>query len=220
MNVAYQPTAMLTAADLGVPMPHASDAMLAGEEPLQYMVRTEVPLSDYTILGSSTNETLKHAELDESGSIAILPTHAFYLIRGPDALPGAPSSAVLARRYTRGLVLYRTDTFGHSETFMASSSVVLPLNGTYRRVSRVAGNTTLGEPITEVRLQGYEGAVLVKEPDPPPPGKNANMHNQNTQTPKRMNDGNRASADGVGFLAVWSVWSVAAAIAVLAFPRS
>ena len=61
---------------------------------------------------------------------------------------------MLARRYTKGLVLYRTDLWGHSADFLASSSEMLALDGWYRRVSRVAGDEVLSEPIRELRLAG------------------------------------------------------------------
>jgi hypothetical protein len=56
-----------------------------------------------------------------------------------------------------------------SEDFMETTSELLPLNGTYRRVSRVEGESSLSEPFKEIRLRGYEGAVLVRVPEPPSP---------------------------------------------------
>ena len=167
----YQPTSALLV-DIGEPEPTAALALLPGEEPIQYQVRTEAPLSDYTLLGNSSGASLWHSELGSSGELSISPSNVFYLAKAaPSTIAGAPSSAVLARRFTRGLVLFRTDLFGHSPEFMATSSETMALNGTYRRVSRVAvaGAAELGDLITEISLAGYEGAVLVREEAPPPP---------------------------------------------------
>ena len=51
------------------------------EEPIHYMVRTQVPLSDYTLIGRSNDTVLRHAEVDESGSLATRPTNVFYAQR-------------------------------------------------------------------------------------------------------------------------------------------
>lgn len=186
MNVAYQPTSMLRA-DIGEPEPEATKALQPHNEPISYMVRTAEPLSDYTVLGDSSQARLHHAELDETGSLETQPSRVFYLARGEaSVISGAPQTAVLARRYTRGLVLFRTDLFGHSQEFMESESEVLPLDGWYRRVSRseggsLQGGSLLGEPINEIRLKGYEGAVLVKDhEEEPTQGQPRGLHLKST----------------------------------------
>ena len=73
---------------------------------------------------------------------------------------------MLARRYTKGLVLYHTSLFTGDKQFMASVSAPVDLKGWYRRVSRVPGATLLGEPQNEITLGGYEGAVLLRVPPP------------------------------------------------------
>ena len=169
MNVAYQPTGLLQA-DIGIPEPDDAVAILPDEEPIRYMVRTEVPLSDYTLVGWSNETRLAHAELNETGELMTIRSNIYYAQREPDApsIAGAPQSAVLARRFTKGIVLYRTCLFGGQEAFLDTLSDPIPLRGWYRRVLRVAGPTTLGEPVTEIRLHGYEGAVLVKVSPPSP----------------------------------------------------
>ena len=169
MNVAYQPTSLLQA-DIGEPQPDDTAAILADEEPIQYMVRTQVPLSDYTLVGWSNESLLRHAELNESGALETLRSNVYYAQREPDSvhIPGAPQSAVLARRYTKGLVLFRTSLFGGQEDFMDSLSEEFPLKGWYRRVSRVAGSSKLSEPSSAIRLHGYEGAILLRVPPPSP----------------------------------------------------
>ena len=170
MNVAYQPTAMLQA-DIGAPEPRADEALHPGDEAVRYMVHTQQPRSDYTLVGWSNETTLRHAELNETGELQTRCSYVYYAQRAPDSphIPGTPQSAVLARRYTKGLVLYRAGLFTGDEAFMATLSEPIPLPGWYRRVSRVAGATELGEPTREIQLAGYEGAVLVRVPPPSPP---------------------------------------------------
>lgn len=174
MNVAYQPTSMLQV-DLGKPEPDASVAIRSEEEPIQYMVRTEVPLSDYTLIGRSNDTELRHAEVNETGALRTRPTNIFYAQRDPDSphIPGAPQSAVLARRFTKGLVLFRTSLYGGDHAFFDTMSTSIDLKGWYRRVSRVRGDSELlGPPLSKIQLSGYEGALLVLVPPPmpaPPP---------------------------------------------------
>ena len=167
MNYAYQP-AMLLGADIGVPQPDAGAALRDNDEPIQYMVRTQSPLSDYTLLGDSNSSQLQHAEINDTGVLDIRPTRVFYIHRSEDsAVAGAPQEAVLARRFTRGLVLYRTDLFGHAADFLHSLSEPIALGGWYHRVSRTTGQ--LGAPTRSLQLRGYEGAVLVRAVPPAPP---------------------------------------------------
>lgn len=154
-NYAYQPSEMLTV-DIGQP----SNEIQSGKEALKYMATTKTPLSDYTVIGDSTDMVLRHTDIGEAGEVAVIPSYIYYFQRGPKVTwADAPYEMVLARNYTKGLVLYRTDFFGRSADFMATTSELLTLPGTYRRVKN---DGRLGEPINTIRLQGYEGAILVK----------------------------------------------------------
>jgi len=153
-NYAYQASDMLKV-DIGQP----SDDMPSGKEAMKYMVRTQVPLSDYTIIGDTTDTVLSHAEIGEAGEVAVTPSYIYYLQRSSnEVVTGAPAEMVLARQYSNGLVLYRTDLFGGNATFMETTSELMALPGTYQRVNT---DGTLGEPITQISLKGYEGAILI-----------------------------------------------------------
>ena len=155
-NYAYQPTAMLSI-DIGEP----DGTIMEGKEAMKYMVKTKVPLSDYTVIGNTMDTVLRHAEIGINGEVNVEPSHIYYFERSIDnVVIDGPSEMVLARNYTKGLILYRTDFFGSSNEFMQSSSEELVLPSIYRRVN-IDG--TLSEPITTLVLEGYEGAILLKE---------------------------------------------------------
>lgn len=161
-NFAYQPVDMLQV-DIGEP----SGEIPANKEAMKYMVKTQQPLSDYTVIGDSRDTKLLHPEIGEQGEVTVVPSHIYYMQRSDnEAITGAPAEMVLARNYTKGLVLFRTSFIGSSDAFMASTSEPIDLLGTYRRVQP---DGTLSEPITSIVLQGYEGAILVKEESSRPP---------------------------------------------------
>lgn len=154
-NYAYQPVDMLKV-DIGQP----SGEIPAGKEAMKYMVRTAVPLSDYTVIGDTTDTVLSHAEIGESGEVSVLPSNIYYLQRSANnVVADGPAEMVLARSYTNGLILYRTSFIGGDADFMATTSESIELPGSYQRVKT---DGTLGESITSISLQGYEGAILVK----------------------------------------------------------
>lgn len=170
MNMAYQPTDMLDLIDIGVPLEDQSVAIPPSKDPMQWMVRTKVPLSDYTILGNTTSTILKHDEIADEGVLPLRPSFIYYAQRNAyqnNPLGATPSDAVLARRYTKGLVLYRTNTYGGSTEFMASNSTTVVELGPdlYHRVTRTG---TLSPPLSSVALRGYEGAILLLAPSPSP----------------------------------------------------
>ena len=157
-NYAYQPVGMLEV-DIGQP----ESTIPMGKEAIKYMVRTQVPLSDYTVIGDSTDSVLKHAEIGESGEVSVIPSNIYYLQRSEsNVVADGPAEMVLARNYNKGLVLYRTSFIGGDADFMATTSEAIELPGTYQRV---ATDGTLGEPITRISLAGYEGAILIKVED-------------------------------------------------------
>ena len=154
MNIAYQPTAMLSV-DIGVPVV----GLPTGATPMVYMMHTQAPRADYTVIGNTAATMLTNAELDPSGSVAVTPTYTYFLQQsGSTGVPGLPSEGVLARRFTKGLVLLRVDTWGGSASFLNSMSPSIALGGSYCRVSF---DGSLSSPVTSVVLGGYEGAIFV-----------------------------------------------------------
>ncbi len=156
-NVAYQPTRLLEH-DLGSPAGYIP----AGLEAMKYMVATQAG-GDYTVIGDSTDTVLSHPELLPDGSVPTVPSHIFYLDRAEDhpQVADAPTEMVLARTYTNGMVLYRTDIFGSNTDFMATKSqrIILP----ERRYQRVKLNGKVKRKCAhKIRLRGYEGALLLR----------------------------------------------------------
>jgi hypothetical protein len=158
-NYAYQPTALLSF-DIGAPanfIPNGYEAMkltmsTAPEEGQQWG-------NDYTVIGDSQSEVLNHSQLAAENGVNVLPSYIYYLSRSTtEVVKDVPSSAILARQYQKGLVLYNTQfDSGHME-FMLSLSEEVGLPGWYRRVN---ADGSLGEPINNIQLFGYEGAILL-----------------------------------------------------------
>ncbi len=151
-NIAYQPEALLQV-DMGVPVA----GIPSGQTPIPYMVATSE--GSYTVLGDSDDVQLAHAEIGSDGTVDVVPSYIYYLQQSGTVagLPGVPAEMVLARHYTRGLVLYRTATFTGNETHRTSSSGALPLPQPCRRVS---ADGSFGPVIEEIDLAGYQGALL------------------------------------------------------------
>lgn len=153
-NLAYQPGGLLSV-DIGEPDPDFP----AGQEALAYMARNSN--SDYNIVGYSNAGQLTDIRTQTYGqNIPVQPSNIFYLQRsGDEVVFGGPEEMILARKYTKGLILYRTDFFGHSADFQQSVSEQVLLPGLFRRV-RYDGS--LSEPLSSIVLRGYEGAILKK----------------------------------------------------------
>ena len=171
MNIAYQPTRMLKV-DIGIPKTRVEDLAtfpgiasgVAKREFMAYQTRTSVPLNDYTVIGFANESRVVHPEVSTTGFLDTIPSMIYYLQRSAKDHPQikhTPIDCVLAREYTKGLVLYRTDVYGNSLSFMKSSVLVtLPKGINYRRI-RFDGSL---DPIPvngTVTLFGYEGAIFV-----------------------------------------------------------
>mmetsp|Transcript_33453 Transcript_33453/g.45825 ORF Transcript_33453/g.45825 Transcript_33453/m.45825 type:complete len:369 (+) Transcript_33453:1584-2690(+) len=177
MNMAYQPTKMLQV-DIGTPKTSISSLIPnPRREFMSYQTTTKVPQNGYTVIGNTSSLRLYHPELSADGYLAVVPSYIYFLQRDPDhrSIPTTPTSCVLAREYTKGLVVYRTniygggDTYGGSVNFLKSNiTVQLPVQAglTFRRVFY---NGSLSAPVTSVQLGGYEGAVFVTSITTPTP---------------------------------------------------
>ena len=128
-------------------------------EAMKYTTYTTSPLSDYTIIGNTTSSALSHPELGVDGSIPVVPSYIYYLQRSTNTVAaGVPEQAVVARKYKRGLVVYRAYWHGANQAFEPTVSTAVDLGGEYRRV-RYDGS--LSDVVSSVVLRGYEGAVFV-----------------------------------------------------------
>jgi hypothetical protein len=163
-NYAYQPTRMMQV-DIGIPVLTPAE----GYPPMPYTAAVDATgtLNNY-IVGYSTDTVLHHPV---TGAIPVLPTNIFYLYK-VDSAPytkivkdpkgnAFPAEIVLARAYTKGLVLFRTP-FSTPTDYRAysgdSNTITLKLPANYRRV-RPSG--ALDAPSNTVALHGFEGAILV-----------------------------------------------------------
>lgn len=169
MNIAYQPTAMMSI-DIGSPITSTSDLSpllkntLNNREFMSYEMTTVHPPNGYTVIGDTTSSILQHPEISPTGKLKVIPSLVYYLSRRVDhpQIPHTPLSCVLAREYTKGLILYRTDVYGASKAFLLSNITVrLPIwpDAVYRRVYY---NGSLGPIASSVTLGGYEGAIFLK----------------------------------------------------------
>lgn len=153
-NMAYQPSALL-AVDLGLPAQQIPE----GYEPIPLMLSTETPYpADYTVVGDASQTSVVHADLPE-GISHLLPTYTYFLYQSESTVvTGGPEDMVLAREFTKGKVLYRTDFFGKSRDFYISEPVTVYLD-TPMRV--VGADGQVGDYVEEVIIGGYQGLFLL-----------------------------------------------------------
>ncbi|WP_394149070.1 hypothetical protein [Vibrio maritimus] len=153
-NMAYQPSTLL-AVSLGQPAQQIPE----GYEPIPLMLSTETPyLADYTVVGDASQTSVVHADLPE-GISHLLPTYTYFLYQSESiVVTGGPEDMVLAREFTKGKVLYRTDFFGKSSDFYQSEPVTVYLD-TPMRV--VGADGQVGNYVEEVTIGGYQGLFLL-----------------------------------------------------------
>jgi uncharacterized repeat protein (TIGR01451 family) len=156
VNMAYPPFDVVRV-DIGVP----TNRIPGGYQPMHY-----VQVGSYTVVGDTTQTTLTNVPGSPNGTLEVIPTYVFYLWRSVSNVVGnIPEEAVLAREYTKGLVLYRARAFtptssaGRVSYMAPENAMTVQLPGLYRRVNY---DGTLGPPVTEISIRGFEGIVLVK----------------------------------------------------------
>ena len=166
-NIAYQPTSLLEV-DIGIPAMEFDD--FVPNAPLE--IQQKIPgVTNYHRLGDSLSTEIKMPLVSTPGAVdgesnngrivGIKPTRIYWAQAG-EYVAGAkqPADGVLARKYTKGLVLFRTDLFGNNlQAYLNTPPITIPLNATYQQIY-VDG--TLGPNITEISLGMYDGAILVK----------------------------------------------------------
>jgi len=155
-NMAYPPFKVLQV-DIGEP----SNRIPGNYEPLHYLEG----FGSFVVVGRSTDN---HVILPKNNNLRVdvYPTYIFYLWKSSNLYSGVPFEAVLAREYTKGLVLYRAPA-GPLPTGMnriqytsTENAITVRLPGTYKRINY---DGTLGQPINEISIRGYEGIILVKD---------------------------------------------------------
>jgi hypothetical protein len=168
MNYAYQPSRLLSV-DIGQP----SNQIPGGYTPMYWE-----DLTNYNYLGRSTDATIKDP-LNLAATLPVVPTYSFVLYsRNSDPYSknqfatgeGNPASnqmvdwpgdMVIARQYTRGLVVVRLSQFGGLADFAGyisdANQITVTLPKAYCRANY---DGTLGPLTTQITLRGYEGAIL------------------------------------------------------------
>ncbi|WGS62698.1 hypothetical protein [Vibrio lentus] len=153
-NVAYQPSSLL-AVDLGEPNARIPDGFNA--IPLMMSTSTPEP-ADYTIVGDSSRNEVVHADLP-NGLTHLSPTHTYFLYQSArSVVAGGPEDMVLAREFSNGRVLYRTDFHGKNMSFYETPKLTITLDVPMKPVDE---NGNIGEYVTEIQMSGYEGLFLL-----------------------------------------------------------
>ena len=143
------------AVDLGEPAKKIPD----GYEPIPLMFATQTPFpTDYTVVGDSTMGKVTHPDLP-NGVTHLLPTYTYFLRRSERSIvSGGPEEMVLAREFSKGRVLYRTDFFGGIPAFYNSQKLRIKLDVPMRPVD---SHGNIGDYVREVEIGGYEGLFLL-----------------------------------------------------------
>ena len=139
-NWVYQPSAMLKV-DIGQPT-----IAPKGHRIVYWRNKT----NDVDIKAKTSSAML--------GDISVAPANWFWLYRsgwGSDF----PRHGVIARQYSKGLVVYRAMNEPNNTAFMQTKPLRVSLPGDYRRVMP---DGTLGASTRYLELGGYEGVVLKK----------------------------------------------------------
>ncbi len=153
-NIAYQPSALL-AVDLGEPanqLPEDAEAI-----PLMMSTSTPYP-ADYTVIGDSSMNEVVHADLPD-GITYVSPTFTYFAYRSEsNVVPQGPAEMVLAREFSKGRVLYRTDFFGKNVDYFTAPKITITLDEPMRPVDK-DGN--IGDYVSQIEIGGYEGLFLL-----------------------------------------------------------
>lgn len=153
-NVAYQPSDALLV-DIGKPKNRLPKSL----EPVEYITVVD-GVSDYLSIGNSTDVELKNAALPV-GSIEVTPSNLYYAWRGEPhpQLENIPLDAVVARRYTKGLVMLRLPMSKNQAGYSDLEPIELNLGGVYQVVN---ADGSLAEPSNRIFIAPYEGVILKK----------------------------------------------------------
>ncbi|SQD79520.1 hypothetical protein [Moritella yayanosii] len=148
-NIAYQPTSMLRH-DIGKPI----------AAPANYPAVNYIDTDNNIIATSNDSQLSVNNQL-----LPITPSHWFYLHHPtastfPWQKDKPPKTAVIARRYQQGLILYYTDRQGKNKIFSEQATTTVDLPGQYRTLN---ADGSLGKVIDKITLTGYQGVILIPE---------------------------------------------------------
>ena len=153
-NIAYQPSNLLSI-DLGTPANRIPD----GHQAIPLMLSTSSPVpADYTIIGNSSMDEVVHSDLPD-GVTYLKPTYTYFIYKSANSVVnGGPEEMVLAREFSKGRVLYRTDFHGKNADYFSSPKLTISLEVPMRPVD---SNGNIGEYTNEIEISGYEGLFLL-----------------------------------------------------------
>ncbi|WP_315902095.1 hypothetical protein [Photobacterium rosenbergii] len=133
-NMAYQPTKML-AIELGTPEPAPGDA-------------ERVVFDNKGKEADSADTAIDGIPLEPSG---------WYWLQRSGWFGDFPEQGVIARRYSKGLALYRGTRDRNNPAFFAIKPIEVSLDGLYQQVNF---DGSLGPHVNTVTLAGYQGVIL------------------------------------------------------------
>ena len=150
-NMAYLPVDMLKV-NIGQPV----SELKASDIPITWIINAHDGKHSYLPIGKSDSDEVK-STIFKNTTEKLFPSGWFYLWQSSEKNSGVPVEAIVARRYTKGLILYRTKFSGGDVSFYSASDrdVILP-----DQYQRIMSNGQLSEPLTKIEISGYEGVVL------------------------------------------------------------
>ncbi|PMH41391.1 hypothetical protein BCU68_15640 [Vibrio sp. 10N.286.49.B3] len=153
-NLAYQPSHLL-AIDLGTPPTRTP----SHAKPIPLMLSTTTPEpADYTVIGDASMHTLLHNDLP-NGKVRLFPTYTYFLYRSEHSIvKNGPDDMVLARDFSQGRVLYRTDFHGKNRKFYHADKLTIPLDPPMKPVN---AKGEIGDYVDEIQIGGYQGLFLL-----------------------------------------------------------
>ena len=150
-NMAYLPVDMLKV-DIGQPV----SKLQASDIPVTWIINAHDGKHSYLPIGQSDSDEVT-STLFKNKKEKIVPSGWFYLWQSSEKNSGVPVEAIIARRYTKGLILYRTQFSSGDANFYSASDRNIRLPGQYQRILK---NGQLSESFTKIAIGGYEGVVL------------------------------------------------------------
>ena len=123
------------------------------------MMSTSTPYpADYTVIGDSSMNEVVHADLPD-GITYVSPTFTYFAYRSENnVVAQGPAEMVLAREFSKGRVLYRTDFFGKNVDYFSAPKITITLDEPMRPVDK-DGN--IGDYVSQIEIGGYEGLFLL-----------------------------------------------------------
>lgn len=151
-NIAYQPI-HLWDIDIGEPLKYLKSNAI----PLPLTLSTEMPKpNDYHIVGYSNQDFIT---LPNKKKIKISPSNTYFIYKNKtNKITKMPTDGVIARNFTKGKVLYRTDTFGKNKKFHQTEPIEIELN---QEMKPVDTNGNVGKYTKKIKIGGYQGMILL-----------------------------------------------------------